>query len=118
MNLYPSAVTTAGNEVAQKLVRKYFVPGDAAWRGIGVIENSGMLLREEYSSFDAGSAELVSDHVHNPKCCCAQVLTGALKPYECSMFGKECTPQSQQGACMVSTEGSCYNYFISKRKMK
>ncbi|MEI6580162.1 MAG: hydrogenase formation protein HypD [Eubacteriales bacterium] len=117
MNLYPSVVTEKGNETAQNIVREYFVPCDAAWRGIGVIAGSGMVLREEFAAFDAGSAELTTDHIHNQKCRCAQVLTGAIKPTNCPLFGNECTPQTQQGACMVSTEGSCYNYFVNKRKV-
>lgn len=115
LNLYPSAVTHRGNETAQRVVNKYFAPCSAAWRGMGIIERSGMQLREEYNRFDAGSSELLNDHAHNPKCRCAQVLTGAIKPTQCPLFGRECTPQSQQGACMVSTEGSCYNYYINRR---
>ena len=117
MNLYPSAVTAKGNEAALRMVQTYFIPCDAAWRGLGVIAGSGMILRNEYAAFDAGSAGLTTDCMHNPKCRCAQVLTGAMKPTRCPLFGKECTPQSQQGACMVSTEGSCYNYFVNKRKV-
>lgn len=116
MNLYRSVVTEEGNTVAQRAVEKYFTPCDAAWRGMGVIPHSGMTLREEYKRYDAGSDNLTDDHAHNPKCCCAQVLTGAIKPTQCPLFGRECTPQSQQGACMVSTEGSCYNYYVNKRK--
>ncbi|HAN21004.1 MAG TPA: hydrogenase formation protein HypD [Clostridiales bacterium] len=115
INLYPSVVTEEGNQKAQKLVEKYFSHCDAAWRGMSVIKNSGMMLKDEYLNFDAGSVELITDQVHNPKCRCAHILIGSLKPYECPLFGKECTPQSQQGACMVSTEGSCYNYYINKR---
>lgn len=116
MNLYPSAVTENGNRAAQRLVDKYFVPCDAAWRGMGIIENSGMVLREEYKAYDAGSYSLTADTMHNARCRCAQVLTGSMKPTGCPLFGKECTPQSQQGACMVSTEGSCYNYYINNRR--
>ena len=116
MNLYPSAVTARGNETAQRTVNKYFIPCDAAWRGMGMIANSGRMLRAEYHAFDAGSANLNADRGHNPACRCAQVLTGALQPNACPLFGTVCTPQSPQGACMVSTEGSCYNYFVNKRK--
>ena len=80
MNLYPSVVTARGNETAQRAVQKYFVPCDAAWRGMGIIKNSGVALREEYLAFDAGSRTLIDDHVHNPRCRCAQVLTGSIKP--------------------------------------
>lgn len=116
MNLYPSAVTAAGNETAQRMIDKYFEPCDAAWRGMGIVPNSGMALRNEYSAYDAGSGNLFSDHSHHPKCRCAQVITGAEKPPECKLFGTICTPDKPQGACMVSTEGSCYSYFINRRE--
>ncbi len=115
MNLYTSAVTARGNETAQRMVQKYFVPCDALWRGIGIIPASGMMLRDEYIAYDAGSEGLDTDQMLNPKCCCAQVLTGASCPPQCPLFGSECTPQTQQGACMVSTEGSCYNYYVNTR---
>jgi len=46
------------------------------------------------------------------------VLRGAIKPTDCSAFGKECDPRHPLGATMVSSEGACaayYNYgrFIS-----
>jgi len=115
MNLYPEVVTVQGNEIAQQIVAKYFIECDAAWRGFGVIKGSGMMLRKEYSGFDAGSWGMDNDRGHNPKCRCAQVLTGGINPTQCPLFGNECTPSSQQGACMVSSEGSCYNYYINKR---
>lgn len=116
MNLYPSVVTEEGNEIAQQIVNKYFVKCDAPWRGFGIIKDSGMILRDGYKEFDAGSEDMKNDQIHNPKCRCAQVLTGCIKPTQCPLFGNECTPQSQQGACMVSSEGSCFNYYINKRK--
>ncbi len=116
MNLYPSTVTTEGNQTAQQKVDQYFVPCDASWRGMGTIKGSGMQLRPEYAEFDSGSANLIADHGANPKCCCARVLTGGISPRQCPLFGRECTPQSPQGACMVSTEGSCYQYFVNRRE--
>ena len=104
MNCYPSVVTRNGNEIARQAVDHYFTPCDAAWRGFGIIADSGMLLREEYAPFDAGSRDIVTDRSHNPKCRCAQVLTGDITPDQCPLFGVECTPASQQGACMVSSE--------------
>jgi hydrogenase expression/formation protein HypD len=115
INLYNTFVTENGNETAQHIVNKYFEPGDATWRGFGKIKNSGMYLREEYEKYDAGSKNLSSDDSHNPKCRCAQVLTGEINPNQCPLFGRECTPSSQQGACMVSREGTCFHYFVNKR---
>jgi hydrogenase expression/formation protein HypD len=117
MNLYPSAVTAKGNETAQESVRKYFEPCDAAWRGIGLIRGSGIALRKEYARFDAGGAELTGDAGFEPGCSCAEVLTGALSPLECPLFGKVCTPENPRGACMVSTEGSCFHYYVNRRRV-
>ena len=114
LNMYPSAVTEEGNTAAQERVDRFFEPCDAAWRGIGVIADSGRKLRKEYEAFDAGSAELMEDTGGNPACRCAQVLMGRIRPRECPLFGKVCTPQTPQGACMVSTEGSCFSCWQSE----
>lgn len=115
LNLYPSAVTYDGNRTAQDIVDKYFVPCDAAWRGLGIIENSGLRLRDEFADFDAGSAELTEDILFNKKCICSEVICGRKSPSECPMFGSACMPDTPQGACMVSTEGACFNYFVNRR---
>ena len=112
-NLYTEAVGKERNDAAYSLVEKYFEPCPAAWRGLGIIENSGMKLRPEYAKFDAGSEKLYDDYI--PKgCSCGQVIIGAKKPEECPLFGKACTPLNPVGACMVSHEGSCFNYFMKK----
>ncbi len=114
-NLYKDVVTKEGNTKAREMVEKYFEPSDASWRGMGKIKGSGMTLKKEYARFDAGSFGLDEDHM--PKgCSCARVLVGKVKPSECPLFGKVCTPENAHGACMVSTEGSCYNYFVSGRR--
>ncbi|MCR5156608.1 MAG: hydrogenase formation protein HypD [Butyrivibrio sp.] len=114
-NLYKSVVTEEGNQKAKELVDKYFEVSDASWRGMGKIPGSGMVLKSGYRDFDAGSIGLDEDHMP-PGCCCDKVLVGKLQPNECPLFGKSCTPDNAHGACMVSTEGSCYNYFISGRR--
>ncbi len=116
-NMYKSAVTEFGNEDAKRAVNKYFEPCDSSWRGMGKIPGSGMCLRQEYRRFDAGSIGLDEDNMP-PGCSCAKVLTGEISPDECPLFGKGCTPEDAHGACMVSTEGSCYNYYISGRKKR
>lgn len=114
-NLYPSVVTREGNTVAQRLVSKYFRPAPAVWRGMGEIAGSGLLLRDEYAAFDAGSAALVEDKA-NPACRCGDVLTGKLRSNQCPLFGKVCNPLHPQGACMVSTEGSCFQFYTNHRE--
>lgn len=114
-NLYTEAVTRYGNEKAKDAVDKYFKPCSTAWRGLGIIENSGLLLRDEYKYLDAGSDILISDAANNSGCRCKDVICGRISPVECGLFGQHCTPSTPCGACMVSTEGSCFNYFVNKR---
>lgn len=111
-NFYPQVVRPDGNPAAKAAVNSMFRPADAAWRGMGVVKSSGMLLRDEFAEFDAGSDGLYEDRVGNG-CRCAEVLMGRIEPQECPMFGTACTPSKPNGSCMVSQEGSCYNYFIS-----
>lgn len=115
VNLYKSVVKEERNEKAARIVEKYFEPFDAAWRGLGSIKNSGLVLREEYSRFDAGSRALCSDDSSQKGCICAEIITGIKKPYECPLYKKACNPEQPKGACMVSNEGSCFNYFINDR---
>jgi hydrogenase expression/formation protein HypD len=39
------------------------------------------------------------------------VLVGAIKPWECKVFGTACTPERPIGTCMVSAEGACAAYY-------
>lgn len=116
MNLYSSAVTEEGNLEAKEMVNKYFRACTASWRGIGPIDSSGMVLRDKYSEFDAGSEVLTEDVIMNAGCSCGEVVAGIKSPTQCRLFGKVCTPSTPQGACMVSTEGACYHYYINNRK--
>ena len=115
LNMYPSVVTYDGNTAAQDKVNKYFELCDAAWRGMGIIENSGIQLRKEYEQFDAGSAELCNDKLYNSACACGDVIAGKKAPRSCPLFGKICTPDTPQGACMVSQEGSCFHHYVNNR---
>lgn len=115
LNLYKSVVNNDKNEKAYDLVNKYFEPYDASWRGLGAIAGSGMVLKSKYLSFDAGSRELVNDYSHKNGCSCGDVITGRKKPCDCPLYNKVCTPENPKGACMVSSEGSCFNYITNNR---
>ena len=54
-NYYPSVVESKGNAKARDKLEKYFMSYNAVWRGIGEVENSGLILREAYSRYDMGS---------------------------------------------------------------
>ncbi|MGB8450867.1 MAG: hydrogenase formation protein HypD [Anaerocolumna sp.] len=106
-NMYTSSVTEAGNQKAAALTGKYFEGTDDYWRGIGVIKNSGLQLRDEYQKYDAGSR--LSDYNENvPKGCkCQDVILGRINPVDCPLFKTVCSPLNAVGPCMVSTEGAC-----------
>jgi hydrogenase expression/formation protein HypD len=112
-NAYGRAVQPAGNVPAQRMLEDVFEVTDRAWRGIGVIGQSGWRLRPKYRAFDAEQRFAVGDisAVESPLCQSGQVLQGLLKPYQCSSFGNACTPRTPLGATMVSSEGACAAYF-------
>ena len=115
MNFYPSVVTREGNERAEAVIDRYFDVCDASWRGMGAVTGSGRILKKEYDWIDAGSRGLDEDRQKNRACRCGEVLMGKIMPTECPLHGKVCTPLNPQGACMVSTEGSCYSWYIHHR---
>jgi len=100
------AALRAMNEVFQ--LRPYF-----EWRGLGFISQSALRLRDSYAEFDAEQRfDVPGVRVTDPKAAqCGEVLKGVLKPAQCKLFGKECTPEHPVGALMVSSEGSCAAYF-------
>jgi hydrogenase expression/formation protein HypD len=117
-NAYARAVTQQGNLPAQKLLADVFEPCDRAWRGIGVIPQSGWRLRDEFREFDAEHRFDVSGirTQESPLCHSGEVLQGLIKPSQCPAFGKECTPRNPLGATMVSSEGACAAYFNYGRR--
>lgn len=116
MNFYPSVVSEDGNTSARNLVDVYFEKSDAVWRGLGRITDSGRILRPQYKSYDAGSRDLDEDTKMNRLCRCDQVLMGKIRPVDCPLFGKGCTPIRPQGACMVSAEGNCHSWYAYHRQ--
>ena len=42
---------------------------------------------------------------------CGEVLKGLVKPTQCPLFGKVCTPNHAVGSCMVSVEGTCAAWY-------
>ncbi|MEG2016292.1 MAG: hydrogenase formation protein HypD [Oscillospiraceae bacterium] len=111
LNLYRSAVNSYPNRRSELLTSKYLYADDASWRGIGCIPMSGLYLKKEYKRYDAGSFGLDEDKHFNKLCKCSEIIIGKSAPCDCPLFKTVCTPQTPQGACMVSLEGACHNYF-------
>ncbi|HAN0716473.1 TPA: hydrogenase formation protein HypD [Campylobacter jejuni] len=112
-NQYKRAVSKEGNVKAQNLVKKYFRVCDFEFRGLGLIKDGGLELKEEFSAYDASKKFdcTVQSKNESKACICGQILRGLAKPYDCKVFGKACTPRSPIGSCMVSGEGACAAYY-------
>jgi len=108
-NVYGVWVRPEGNRRAQEMVETVFVPGPARWRGLGVIEGSGLLLRDDWMDYDATQRFSIKekDTPEPSGCQCGDVLRARVRPFDCPLFGQVCTPENPVGPCMVSTEGSC-----------
>jgi len=109
-NLYPSVVSAKGNTLIHEQVERYFKPGPVAWRGLGTIEDSGLLLRDEYGHYAAQAKELVpqvADLDMPDSCSCGDILLGRVSPADCPLYGTACTPDTPKGPCMISLEGAC-----------
>ena len=113
-NQYARIVPPQGNAAAlEALARVYELREFFEWRGLGSIDHSGIRFREAYARFDAERRFAVPGlSIADPKSCqCGEVLKGALKPWQCKVFGRACTPETPLGALMVSSEGACAAYF-------
>jgi hydrogenase expression/formation protein HypD len=110
---YTRAVTSDGNIIARNHLSEVFEFCEANWRGFGIIQGSGLRLKNQYEEFDAEKRIPVNIDAgkENPFCICGDVLRGIKKPDNCSLFRVECTPENPVGACMVSDEGACNSYF-------
>ena len=117
-NYYTSVVKKDPNPRVKDIIFKYFEKCDEGWRGMGMVEGSGLRIKDEYGYTDAGSDGLFEDKKKNKACCCEQVLMGKMMPAECPLYGKVCQPLNPQGACMVSEEGSCYSSYTNHRAME
>lgn len=113
-NQYKRVVPWEGNRAALRAMgevfqlRPYF-----EWRGLGFISQSALRIRDSFAEWDSEQRfQVPGVRVTDPKAAqCGEVLKGVLKPAQCKLFGKECTPEHPTGALMVSSEGSCAAYY-------
>ena len=113
-NQYKRVVPWEGNRAALRAMAEVFqLRPYFEWRGMGFISQSALRIRDTYAEWDSEQRFRVSGvRVTDPKAAqCGEVLKGVLKPPQCKLFGKECTPDRPIGALMVSSEGSCAAYY-------
>jgi hydrogenase expression/formation protein HypD len=109
-NEYMRAVQWEGNTKAQRRISEVFDVKDGKWRGLGTIPASKLVLKKQYVAYDAllkYDVKVAEGVDSQPGCRCHLVVIGKIKPSECPLFMRACTPQNPVGACMVSMEGTC-----------
>ncbi|HEY2252419.1 MAG TPA: hydrogenase formation protein HypD, partial [Planctomycetaceae bacterium] len=113
-NQYDRVVPWEGNLAALKVLAQVFqVRPHFEWRGLGFISQSALAINRDFAPWDAEQTLPIRGvSVADPKAAqCGEVLKGVLKPQQCKLFGKECTPERPTGALMVSSEGACAAHF-------
>ncbi|MEC9199535.1 MAG: hydrogenase formation protein HypD [Pseudomonadota bacterium] len=117
-NQYARVVPEHGNPVSIAAINDVYEQRPSfEWRGLGEIDHSGLRIRDTYKAFDAEEKFGIgyatgARSVQEPEGCeCGAVMTGRMKPTQCPMFGKGCTPEMPLGALMVSSEGACAAYY-------
>jgi len=119
-NVYTAAVRAEPHERAWSMIEMVFDRGDAEWRSLGEIADSGLIINDHYRQFDAaerfGISPISPANLTDPgPCRCAEVIRGTVDPPQCRLFGNRCTPDDPVGPCMISSEGTCqawYNYGV------
>ncbi|NDP38528.1 MAG: hydrogenase formation protein HypD [Rhodoferax sp.] len=113
-NEFSRAVSRDGNLKAQDRVAEVFeLRREFEWRGLGVMPDSALMIREKYGSFDAERRfKMDYQSVPDNKACeCGAILRGVKRPQDCKIFGTVCTPENPVGSCMVSSEGACAAHY-------
>jgi hydrogenase expression/formation protein HypD len=134
-NFYSGVVSSGGNKKALGLIDVHFEISDGIFRGIGVIKNSELRVKNsDYSGYYSGEHDVMADSdcnrdvamdsdckrdvamdsdckrdvAMNSNCKCTDIILGRKSPKDCPLFGTACTPLTPVGPCMVSSEGACH----------
>lgn len=112
-NGYKMVVNDDGNRLAFNAIYEVSEPCDSLWRGLGLINESGLKLRKEYQDFDAKVRYGIGEdyEVTPVGCSCGEIIKGLKSPQQCKLFGTTCTPHNPVGPCMISAEGSCAAHY-------
>lgn len=112
-NQYARVVREKGNLPAQEAILEIFEISNRMWRGMDVIPQSGLEVKEKYAAYDATKKFNVplKETKENETCIAGAIMKGLKKPLDCPNFGTTCKPSHPLGAPMVSSEGSCATYY-------
>ncbi|HUU27392.1 MAG TPA: hydrogenase formation protein HypD [archaeon] len=117
---YRRGVRAEGNAKARRIMEEVFQPADSNWRGIGTVAGTGLALRPEFKHWDAFYRFRIDlpGAVEPAGCICGKILRGTASPESCALFGRQCTPSSPVGACMVSSEGACQAHYRWRKRTR
>ena len=111
----PFAGLSTMEDAAQtrNILSEVFFAVETDWRGIGSIEGSGFVIRDELSLYDAIKRFNIrfKEGEEQVQCQCAEIISGRSTPNECPAFGIYCTSRNPIGPCMVTQDGICSSYF-------
>ncbi len=110
---YQRIVKPEGNPTARQISAQVFEAASSPWRGLGVLEHSGLKLRSHLAKWDAKLKFDLSpvEEIAIKGCACGAILTAKSIPTDCALFARACTPNNPIGPCMVSQEGACSAYY-------
>lgn len=111
---YRRSVREEGNPKALGLMYEVFETRDTEWRGLGIIPDSGLKIKDKYAEFNIEKhmdIEVTEPVEESKGCICGDILKGLKTPLDCKLFRRVCNPSNPLGACMVSTEGTCAAYY-------
>ena len=85
---YKRVVKPEGNIKAQNIMKEVFTLRDDWWRGLGILENSGLEISEKYSEFDAEKLLQVNVEkvIEEQGCICGDILKGIKTPVPMRTF--------------------------------
>ncbi len=112
-NPFAGMTPTEESARSQDMLSEVFFAVETDWRGIGNIEGSGFVIREELSLYDAIKRFNIRFKKGEEQvlCQCAEIISGRSTPNECPAFGIYCTSRHPIGPCMVTKDGICSSYF-------
>jgi len=110
---YSRGLKSQGNERARMVMADVFETASSQWRGMGWLDNSGLVPATKYQKWDAWKKFTIPTFTaaEPDGCSCGAVIRGAISPVDCPLFKTICTPLNPVGPCMVSSEGTCAAYF-------
>ncbi|MFM7162349.1 MAG: hydrogenase formation protein HypD [Planctomycetaceae bacterium] len=116
VNCYDRSVQPQGNPDALRLVEEVFEVAEGDWRGLGQVRAGCLRLRDAYGAFAAHSQQPAADADSSGECPLGPLLLGQIRPVDCQHFGSRCTPNSPLGPPMISSEGACAAWYVSRRQ--